>query len=212
MNKNSLQVSSLEDFEQDYSKWMEQFQNGCADPTWPDGTNLNLLRSHIASSRRRVVNDMENGIIPKQDLPDVPPEVPDDFLAQKEEKMKYIKTFKAGFVHSKQYQDYVSFRDDYDKYHQDGEHFPYAYYDMRRLLSASLDEKIPIIVFRQFGRKDVKEWWQFQLDACKDAINTLKEQFRIRKQAEKKPTLIQTTTGETCKLDETPWGEQVLLF
>ena len=28
-------------------KWKKISQNGCNDPAWPDGANMNLLRNHI---------------------------------------------------------------------------------------------------------------------------------------------------------------------
>ena len=30
-----------------FSHWNDVHQNGCADPFWPDGVNLNLTRNHI---------------------------------------------------------------------------------------------------------------------------------------------------------------------
>lgn len=32
--------------------WQDMFENGCSDPMWPDGCNLNLTRNHIISTLR----------------------------------------------------------------------------------------------------------------------------------------------------------------
>ena len=32
--------------------WQNIFTNGCSDPAWPDGCNLNLTRNHILSALR----------------------------------------------------------------------------------------------------------------------------------------------------------------
>ena len=32
--------------------WQDMFEHGCSDPAWPDGSNLNLTRSHIISTLR----------------------------------------------------------------------------------------------------------------------------------------------------------------
>lgn len=32
--------------------WQDVFTNGCSDPAWPDGRNLNLTRNHILSALR----------------------------------------------------------------------------------------------------------------------------------------------------------------
>lgn len=33
--------------EGEYSRWREIYENGCSDPNWEDGVNLNLVRNHI---------------------------------------------------------------------------------------------------------------------------------------------------------------------
>lgn len=36
-----------EQLDAEYRRWDELKKNGCADPAWPDGVNLNLVRNHI---------------------------------------------------------------------------------------------------------------------------------------------------------------------
>lgn len=36
-----------EELRKSYERWKYIYENGCSDPTWPDGINLNLVRNHI---------------------------------------------------------------------------------------------------------------------------------------------------------------------
>lgn len=38
----------------DISHWQDLRANGCNDPFWPDGVNLNLVRNHIIYALRRI--------------------------------------------------------------------------------------------------------------------------------------------------------------
>ena len=37
-----------------YKHWDDLKKNGCSDPAWPDGVNLNLVRNHIIYWYRNV--------------------------------------------------------------------------------------------------------------------------------------------------------------
>ena len=36
------------------TRWKQHKQNGCNDPGWPDGVNMNLLRNHLISYKRQI--------------------------------------------------------------------------------------------------------------------------------------------------------------
>ena len=36
-----------EQLDAEYKHWDDLKKNGCSDPAWPDGVNLNLVRNHI---------------------------------------------------------------------------------------------------------------------------------------------------------------------
>lgn len=40
-----------------YEQWQSIFENGCQDPFWEDGINLNLVRNHIIFFQRQM-NDL----------------------------------------------------------------------------------------------------------------------------------------------------------
>lgn len=37
----------LQEIENEYTRWNQIANNGCQDPFWPDGCNMNLIRNHI---------------------------------------------------------------------------------------------------------------------------------------------------------------------
>lgn len=68
--------------------WNYILENGCNDPFWPDGTNMNLTRNHIISYKLEIAKYCEatgSELPPEYYLP-TPPEVDNDYLAIKKGK------------------------------------------------------------------------------------------------------------------------------
>ena len=63
--------------------WKHINEEGCNDPFWPDGTNMNLTRNHILSYRNEIAEICEEcGFsIPEEYFLKVPPVVPDNYVA-----------------------------------------------------------------------------------------------------------------------------------
>jgi len=63
-------------------RWNSIMQNGCSDPFWPDGVNLNLVRNHIIYAKNRIREICEeNGLIPPDEIDCyIPPQVPDNLF------------------------------------------------------------------------------------------------------------------------------------
>ena len=79
---------------QEIEHWKDIKQNGCSDPFWPDGCNMNLTRNHIIYYQRQLREICTENRLP---LPDeyylaVPPEVD---LKQKE---RVTQIFYGGYV------------------------------------------------------------------------------------------------------------------
>ena len=90
------QVDSLNSFiDQDRKHWDDIYENGCHDPNWEDGMNLDLVRNHIISwliklrdidrcdrqlSLFDLMNDCEYGSW--QDDKRLPPKVPYEYMAK----------------------------------------------------------------------------------------------------------------------------------
>ena len=91
------QVETLNRFiEQDRKHWQDIFENGCSDPFWEDGVNMNLVRNHIIAwvrtlyeidqtDRQMDLFDLFAETVPKRDFMDderIPPKVPSSFMAK----------------------------------------------------------------------------------------------------------------------------------
>lgn len=70
--------------------WEDINRNGCNDPFWPDGTNMNLTRNHIIYAKRQIAQICEEHNIPYPEemfLP-TPPEVSDYYMASLKQKRR----------------------------------------------------------------------------------------------------------------------------
>ena len=63
--------------------WKVINQNGCSDPFWPDGCNMNLTRNHIIAYKRDIAELCEeNGMpLPEEYFLKILPEVDDNYMA-----------------------------------------------------------------------------------------------------------------------------------
>ncbi len=69
--------------ENDYARWYELFTKGGFDPSWADGSNLNLLRSHILYDKVQLAKQ-ENSLfgLPEVYYRETPPEVDPNYMAR----------------------------------------------------------------------------------------------------------------------------------
>lgn len=77
--------------------WKYINEHGCNDPSWPDGTNMNLVRNHILYSRVKIEEICKETCMPLPEeyfLP-VPPEVPENYMAtlKQKERVKRLRDF-----------------------------------------------------------------------------------------------------------------------
>lgn len=57
------------------ARWKNHKENGCCDPAYADGTNMNLLRNHVIGYKRQIRELCEENNIPLPDevyLPNLP--------------------------------------------------------------------------------------------------------------------------------------------
>ena len=76
----------IEQCEKSYVRWQDVFDNGCFDPTWADGVNLNLVRNHILIAKKNISKlcEQEGFESPPILLREVPPKVDTDYMAKAE--------------------------------------------------------------------------------------------------------------------------------
>ena len=75
---------------QEVDHWEHINQNGCNDPGYADGTNMNLTRNHIIYAKRQIVEICErHGIpIPEEMYLPTPPQVDDYYMANLKQKRR----------------------------------------------------------------------------------------------------------------------------
>ena len=84
MTNDEIQAQIVQAFQQ----WNYIACNGCSDPNWPDGANMNLIRNHIINWYRlldeRRVADAQTSLfdchVADATRRPVPPEVPDQYM------------------------------------------------------------------------------------------------------------------------------------
>lgn len=70
-----------------YSRWKHIYTNGCNDPSWEDGMNLNLIRGHCTIYKREIESILGDKyfLYPDEYFWPLPPEVPSTYMAKKRE-------------------------------------------------------------------------------------------------------------------------------
>lgn len=70
--------------------WNYINENGCNDPFWPDGCNLNLTRNHIISYKRDIAELCEKTgmALPEEYFLKVTPEVDNNYMANLKQKAR----------------------------------------------------------------------------------------------------------------------------
>lgn len=84
-----------------FSRWEHLYKYGGQDPFWEDGCNLNLIRNHILSARRRL-EELE--YFPEIYKREVPPEVDNKYMARAEEIREHAKQTLAIYLADENYQ------------------------------------------------------------------------------------------------------------
>ena len=75
---------------QEIDRWEDINQNGCSDPCYADGINMNLTRNHIIYAKRQIIEICErHGIpIPEEMYLPTPPQVDDYYMASMKQKRR----------------------------------------------------------------------------------------------------------------------------
>jgi len=82
--KQGMRLSELrEKITNEINDWKNININGCNDPSWPDGVNMNLVRNHIIYYKREMAQICEeiNLILPEEFYFPTPQEVDNGYMA-----------------------------------------------------------------------------------------------------------------------------------
>lgn len=88
-----------------HEHWKYINDNGCGDPFWPDGTNMNLVRNHIIYYRKQIEDIcVETGkALPSEYYYPIPPLVDDNYIANLNQKgrVKRLRQFGSDLTTKK---------------------------------------------------------------------------------------------------------------
>lgn len=92
--------SYSEQIRKEISQWKDINQNGCNDPFWPDGCNMNLTRNHILYYQRKIAEIcIEKHLpYPEEYYFSVPPEVDNFYMANLKQRDRVKRIFYGGYV------------------------------------------------------------------------------------------------------------------
>lgn len=102
MKKKVIQDKLLEYRESivnELESWKHINKNGCNDPFWPDGSNMNLTRNHIFYYKDKIAEICQiNGIpLPEEYYFPIPPEVDDQYMARLDQKERVKRFRQEGY-------------------------------------------------------------------------------------------------------------------
>lgn len=85
---------------EEISHWKDINQNGCSDPFWSDGCNMNLTRNHIICYQRQLREICTENQLP---LPDeyyfaVPPRVDNSYMANLKQTLRVERLRQTGRI------------------------------------------------------------------------------------------------------------------
>lgn len=91
MKKKTVQARLAEcrmSLQEEIEIWKRINTNGCNDPFWSDGCNMNLIRNHIIYYKREIVQICEENslALPEEYYLPLPPEVDDKYMAKLDQK------------------------------------------------------------------------------------------------------------------------------
>lgn len=96
--KQQITAQSLEStLFDEYRRWKQIFDEGCSDPSWEDGVNINLTRNHILYTKGEIQRHLKDNFIAYPDsffYPE-PIQLPNNFMAVDRYMPRFRKTLTA---------------------------------------------------------------------------------------------------------------------
>ena len=84
MGKKKEKENLMEELAKSFERWEHLKEHGGSDPSYADGTNMNLVRNHIMYYKNRMVEEYGRDYekYPEIFYRELPPEVHDDYMAR----------------------------------------------------------------------------------------------------------------------------------
>lgn len=98
-----------------YNRWQDLYKNGCFDPSYCDGVNLNLVRNHIQFAKRKIeklVEEHKELSFPAEyEKIEIPQEVSNDYMANPEKIIREAKETLSAMEEDENYKYLLSVKD-----------------------------------------------------------------------------------------------------
>ena len=99
-----------------YNRWQDLYKNGCFDPSYCDGVNLNLVRNHIQFAKRKIeklVEEHKELSFPAEyEKIEIPQEVSNNYMANPEKIIREAKETLSAMEEDENYKYLLSIKDD----------------------------------------------------------------------------------------------------
>ena len=100
--KESDEQKIRREISEEFDRWNKIAVNGCSDPGYPDGVNMNLLRNHIIYGYRKleeigaIIFDLFGDPMGERA---VPPKVPDNYMVREGRDAHRLDKWEGTFLH-----------------------------------------------------------------------------------------------------------------
>lgn len=85
MSKRGKAVDYGAELENLYKRWEHLYEHGGSDPFWSDGVNANMIKNQIIYCKNKIENENSLFLLPDVYYRDIPPELPNDYMARPDE-------------------------------------------------------------------------------------------------------------------------------
>lgn len=171
-----------------YNRWQDLYKNGCFDPSYCDGVNLNLVRNHIHFAKRKIeklVEEHKELSFPAEyEKIEIPQEVSNDYMANPEKIIREAKETLSAMEEDENYKYLLSIKDDLTDKEKEKICFS-TVISYRRWLKDAIERND--LVYMRLYREATRE---MKLNSFKECVERVKNCLENRNQSSE-PVFIQ---------------------
>jgi hypothetical protein len=171
-----------------YNRWQDLYKNGCFDPNYCDGVNLNFVRNHIHFAKRKIeklVEEHKELSFPEEyEKIEIPQEVSNDYMANPEKIIREAKETLSAMEEDENYKYLLSVKDDLTDKEKEKIYFS-TVISYRKWLKDAIERNdlVYMKLYREATRK-------MKLNSFKECVERVKNCLENRNQSSE-PVFIQ---------------------
>lgn len=171
-----------------YNRWQDLYKNGCFDPNYCDGVNLNFVRNHIHFAKRKIeklVEEHKELSFPEEyEKIEIPQEVSNDYMANPEKIIREAKETLSAMEEDENYKYLLSVKDDLTDKEKEKIYFS-TVISYRKWLKDAIERND--LVYMRLYREATRE---MKLNSFKECVERVKNCLENRNQSSE-PVFIQ---------------------